>query len=103
MILRLWKGRSTNGMADAYLRHVTTEVFPKLKGIAGFAGGRVLRRPIGDRVEFLVLTEWTTWEAIRAFAGDSPEIAVVEPEARAVLADYDERVLHFESDDPVLR
>lgn len=103
MILRLWKGRSTSGMADAYWRHVTDAVFPRLKGIPGYRGGRVLRRTIGDRIEFLVMTEWASWDAIRAFAGDSPQIAVVDPEARAVLADFDEHVLHFESDDPVLR
>jgi hypothetical protein len=99
MILRLWKGRSTNGMADAYLRHVTMAVFPKLKGIGGHLGGRVFRRALGDRVEFLVLTEWASWEAIRAFAGDTPDVAVVEPAARALLADYDEQVQHFESAD----
>ena len=34
--------------------------------------------------------------AVRAFAGDDPSVAVVEPEARAVLRDLDAHVTHFE-------
>jgi hypothetical protein len=35
-------------------------------------------------------------DAIRAFTGDDIEAAVVEPAARAVLADFDSRVRHIE-------
>jgi hypothetical protein len=35
-------------------------------------------------------------EAVRRFAGAQPEKAVVEPEARAVLTDFDDSVTHFE-------
>jgi hypothetical protein len=35
-------------------------------------------------------------EAVRRFAGDEPERAVVEPAARAVLSDFDESVRHYE-------
>jgi hypothetical protein len=34
-------------------------------------------------------------EAIAHFAGTNPERAVVEPEARAILRDYDDRVRHL--------
>jgi len=47
-------------------------------------------------VEFLVLTRWTSMEAIRAFAGPNPERAVVEPGAIAALTAYDEEVRHYE-------
>jgi hypothetical protein len=35
-------------------------------------------------------------ESVRKFAGDEPEKAVVEPEARAVLTSFDDCVTHFE-------
>jgi hypothetical protein len=35
-------------------------------------------------------------EAIRAFPGDQPELAVVEPEARAALMRFDATVTHYE-------
>ena len=57
---------------------------------------RVLRREEHGRVEFLVMTFWDSMAAIRGFAGADPERAVVEPEARAVLAEYDNFVRHYE-------
>ena len=105
MIARLWRGvASSSAEAEAYQRHVTTNVFPQLAAIPGHRGARVLRRDDSGRVEFVVMTFWDSMEAIRKFAGDQPETAVVEPEARAVLADYDNFVRHYEivhdTDDP---
>lgn len=101
MIVRLWRGRALSASADAYQAHVTTIVFPKLAHVDGFLRGRVLRRTIDGHVEFLVMTEWTSRDAIRAFAGEPIDQAVVEPAARAVLSDYDTHVEHFEIVDGV--
>jgi hypothetical protein len=35
-------------------------------------------------------------DAIRAFASEQPEVAVIEPEARAALVRFDETVSHYE-------
>jgi hypothetical protein len=42
------------------------------------------------------MTEWASMNAVRAFAGDKPDQAVVEPAARAVLTTFDDHVEHFE-------
>ena len=42
------------------------------------------------------LTLWNSWDAVRAFAGDDAETAVVPDEARAVLSRWDERSAHYE-------
>jgi hypothetical protein len=34
--------------------------------------------------------------AVEAFAGPTPHLAVVEPQAQAVLLDYDRMVQHYE-------
>jgi heme-degrading monooxygenase HmoA len=96
VIARLWRGRALPESADRYEHHVTTAVFPRLRELPGFIRGRVLRRTIDHRVEFLVMTEWASWDAIRSFAGDTPHLAVVEPDARAALSDFDAHVEHFE-------
>ena len=96
MIVRVWRGRTQPESAAAYQRHVVTSVFPKLGQLAGFLRGRVTRRDLGDRVEFLVITEWASIDAIRAFAGNHISDAVVEPAARALLTDFDSHVEHFE-------
>ena len=35
-------------------------------------------------------------EAVRKFAGDDPEVAVVTSEAQAILTRYDQQVVHYE-------
>ena len=96
MIVRIWRGQATIENADAYYRHVTGTVFPALASIRGHRGAYLLRRETDGRVEFLVLTLWESMEAVRQFAGEDIETAVVEPEARAVLAEFDTFARHFE-------
>jgi heme-degrading monooxygenase HmoA len=71
-------------------------VRPNLEQSAGFRGLYLLRRRGREEVEFLVLTLWDSMDAVRAFAGDQPELAVVEPEARAALLRFDHTVSHYE-------
>jgi hypothetical protein len=96
MIVRLWKGRASVESADAYAHHVSAILFPKLAQIEGFVRGRVLLRARDRQVEFLVMTEWESWNGIRSFAGDVPDRAIVDPMARDLLSDYDTHVEHFE-------
>ncbi|HEV3009549.1 MAG TPA: antibiotic biosynthesis monooxygenase [Burkholderiales bacterium] len=97
MIARLWSGVARDRRnAEAYLRHLAANVLPALKGIDGHREVRVLRREAGGRVELVVMTFWDSMEAIRRFAGEDAERAVVEPEARAVLVEYDDFVRHYE-------
>lgn len=44
----------------------------------------------------MVLTLWETMAAVRKFAGATPEKAIVEPAARAMLTSFDDVVTHFE-------
>jgi heme-degrading monooxygenase HmoA len=94
MIVRIWRGVATD--ADAYCRHFTGSVAPALKTLAGHRGAWLLRREIGDGSEILTLTLWDSREAIEAFAGSGIDKAVVAPEARAVLSDFDDFVRHYD-------
>ncbi|HEV8392382.1 MAG TPA: antibiotic biosynthesis monooxygenase [Dongiaceae bacterium] len=96
MIVRMWRGQAKAGNADAYERFVTTRVFAALPAIEGHRGAYLLKRPVGDEVEFIAVTVWDSLAAIRKFAGDAIDRAVVEPEARAVLSSFDDFVRHFE-------
>jgi uncharacterized protein len=100
LILRMWKARSTVEKSGEYVQHATRKVFPTLRAIVGYRGAYLLRRTVDGVIELVVLTLWDSMEAIRRFAGDEPEKAVVEPEARAVLRSFDDCVTHFEIVDP---
>jgi hypothetical protein len=97
MITRMWRGWTAAENADAYERFLLTELFPSMRGIAGFRGADVLRRPDGDEVAFVTLTRFDSLDAIRAFAGEDYDVPVLEPQALALLSRYDERALHFDT------
>jgi hypothetical protein len=54
-------------------------------GVEGRKGAYVLRREIGDEVEFVVLTLFESMDAVRAFAGEDYERAVLLPGASELL------------------
>ena len=96
MIGRLWRGWASPDGAPAYEEHLRAATFPALARIDGHEGAYALRREAGSEVEFVVLTLWRSLDAVRAFAGDDYQVAVVPPEARRSLTRFDETVDHFE-------
>ena len=50
----------------------------------------------GESTELVVISWWISEEAIRGFAGDDFERAVVADEARRVLTSFDDTVRHYE-------
>lgn len=96
MIARIWTAWTAPARAPAYAEHLRTHVLPRLRAIDGFAGGSLLRRDADGETELVVMTRWRSLDAVRAFAGDDPAIAVVDEAAAAVLTRYDTRVRHYE-------
>jgi heme-degrading monooxygenase HmoA len=95
MIARIWRGWTSKEAADAYDEHFRTTVQAALGGIDGFVEAQLLRRTAGDEVEFVAITYWDSLDAIRRFAGDDIDVAVVAPRAKAVLTRYEDRVTHY--------
>ena len=98
MIARRWRGWADGpAKADSYVAHFEGAVRPRLEATDGFVDATLERVESDDgRIEIVVVTRWASMDAIRAFAGDDVDVAVVEPEARAVLDDFDARVRHIE-------
>jgi len=96
MVVRAWRGYSAVADAQAYPKHLLQRVRPKLEQLQGFRGLYLLRHRGAEEIEYLVLTLWDSMEAVHAFAGQQPELAVVEPEARAALVRFDHTVRHYE-------
>jgi heme-degrading monooxygenase HmoA len=98
MISRIWHGWTKPETADAYESLLRHEIFMGIqeRQIAGFLGIQLLRRSLGAEVEFVTIMEFESLEAVRVFAGDDYEAAVVPPKARALLARFDERSQHYE-------
>ena len=84
------------GEANNYIRHLETETFPLISAITGFVKASILRRNTGDGVEFLIITIWESMDAIRKFAGDDAEAAVVPAVVRGMMLNWADRVKHYE-------
>jgi heme-degrading monooxygenase HmoA len=82
--------------ADDYQRHYETEVSEHLRLVSGFRGARLLRREDSQEVMFTSITFFTSLDAVRGFAGDDYEVAVVEEAGQRALTRWDERVSHHE-------
>ena len=98
MIARIWHGWASRGTADAYEQLLRSEVLPGIEQrVRGFRGAYLLRDHSGEEVEFVTITLFDSLDAVREFAGDDYELAVVPAEARRLLSRFDERSRHYET------
>ncbi len=95
MIVRIWKGVALEHNAQLFLRHFADTILPMFQETKGFLGFTVLERKERDRVKFVILTRWDTYDAIRAAAGILPDKAVLKAEGRAFLEEADDYVSHY--------
>jgi heme-degrading monooxygenase HmoA len=96
MIARIWRGWAPRASAADYERHYETEVSEHLEAAGGFRGARLLRRDDGQEVMFISVTYFDSIDAVRSFAGEDYEEAVVEDAAQQALSRWDDRVTHHD-------
>ena len=98
MISRIWHGWTTPQNADKYEALLKEEIFVGIQDrhIRGFKGIQLLRREVYDEVEFITIMTFESLDAVREFAGEDYEQAVVPEKARAVLSRFDGRSQHYE-------
>jgi len=103
MIARIWHGYATPSTADTYERITREETFPSIRqrNIPGFQKIQLLRRNLPDKVEFITIMWFDSLEAIRAYAGESYEKAVVPAKSQANLSRFDEITQLYEILDEV--
>ena len=96
LTVRTWSATADAEGAGNYSRYFTGTLLPGLRKLPGFEGAYLLRRDLDGNgtAELTAHTFWESPAAIRAFAGDDITVAIVEPEARAMLRDYDRTATH---------
>jgi heme-degrading monooxygenase HmoA len=97
MISRFWRGWTSPENADAYEELLRTRILPGIHRVDGYRGAYVLRRDAGSEIEFATITLWESMDAVRAFAGEDHEAAVVPPEAQALLSHFEGTSVHYET------
>jgi heme-degrading monooxygenase HmoA len=108
MINRVWHGWTTRENADGYQKLLRETVLPGIRSVHGFQGAQVLRKDMshgqkqrdaknGGEVEFIVITQFDSIDAVKQFAGEDYEVAVILPEAHKLLSRFDARAAHYET------
>jgi len=98
-VARLWHGWTTPANADVYEALLRNRIFPDIEAMAvpGYRSIDLFRRELDSgEVEFATLMTFDSLDAVKRFAGEDHEKAHVPPEAREVLARFEERSRHFE-------
>ncbi len=98
MISRIWHGWTTPANADTYEELLKSEIFVGIgnRKIPGYQGIQLFRRNVDNEVEFTTVMWFDSLEAVKIFAGEDYEAAVVPPKARQVLSHFDQRSQHYE-------
>ena len=99
MIARVWHGWTTRENAAAYENLLRSEILPGIRrrGIPGLTGEHLLKSDVPEGVEFVTILWFDSMDAVREFAGEDYETAVVPEKARRLLARFDARSQHYET------
>ncbi|MFI6484126.1 antibiotic biosynthesis monooxygenase family protein [Nonomuraea sp. NPDC050663] len=96
MIVRTWRGWTRPEDAPAYEAYLMKTGFTGYTTTPGNLGVHFTRREVDGRAEFFLLSYWESMEAVRAFAGDDPSVAVFYDEDDDFLIDRERTVDHYE-------
>jgi heme-degrading monooxygenase HmoA len=99
MITRIWHGWTTAANAPVYENLLRSEIFTAIatREIEGYRGISLCRRESGEEVEFVTIMWFDSMSAVRAFAGENHQVAVVPPNAQALLSRFDSVSVHYDT------
>ena len=98
MIARIWHGYTTQQNADAYETLLQEEIFIGIgnRKIEGLKDIQLLKRQMENETEFITIMWFYSIDAVKTFAGNDYEKAVIYEDAKPLLVRYDERSQHYE-------
>jgi len=97
MISRIWHGYTTKKNANTYQKLLESEIFVGIKNrnIPGYKGIQLLRKEMESETEFITIMWFESIEAVKKFAGENFEKAVVPDKAQKVLSHFDKTSQHY--------
>ena len=96
MIARIWRGATAADRADEYLEYLKRTGVADYTATPGNHGVQILMRTHDERTDFTILSYWESLDAIKAFAGDDPEVSRYYPEDDEFLIHKEPAVEHHD-------
>lgn len=96
-IIRTWKGWTTLENAPIYEDMLINEVFPTVKqnGVTGLEKVSISTKNNKNEVEFFLVLQFNSIDAVKSFAGENYENAYIPDNAKQVLKRYDLKAEHY--------
>jgi len=97
MIARIWHGATLESRNDEYFEYIMETGVKGYRSTEGNRGVYVFRRISNGQAEFLLISLWESFDAIRQFAGPDIEKAVYYyPKDKEFLIEQEPNVIHYE-------
>ncbi len=95
-IARIWHGWTTKANANAFERVLVDEAIPGIEKNkpAGYKGIQLLKRDVGNEIEFTTIMMFDSIESVKEFAGEDYETAHIDPKVKPLLLRYDRKSTH---------
>jgi heme-degrading monooxygenase HmoA len=96
VIARIWRGTTKADRAEEYLDYIRATGVSEYQATPGFRGVQILTRTREGLTRITVISFWDSMDAVKAFAGDDPEVAHYYPEDDEFLVEKEETVEHHD-------
>lgn len=94
-IARTWHGATPIEKSDEYLAFLRSVGISEYKDVAGNQGAFVLRRQDEEVAHFILLSFWSSIDAVKAYAGENISVARYHPNDRNYLLALEESIEHY--------
>jgi len=97
-ILREWRAEIRRAQSSEYVEYIRNTGLADYRNTAGNLGALIAVHDIDqERTEVVTLSLWSSWDAIRAFAGEPPDRARYYPHDEQYLLTRPDKVKHYEA------
>jgi len=97
-ILREWRAEIRRAQSTEYVEYIRNTGLADYRNTAGNLGALIAVHDIDqERTEVVTLSLWSSWDAIRAFAGEPPDQARYYPHDEQYLLTRPDKVKHYEA------
>lgn len=98
MIARIWHGYTSPQQAQPYENLLKEEIFVGIenKKIPGYKGIQLLKRDLGDEVEFTTIMWFENIQSVKHFVGEDYSKAYIPDTAKQLLSRFDVESIHCE-------
>ena len=95
MIARIWRSTTTLVNADRYQEYLNRFVIPRYQTAEGNRGLYIMKECKGGLVHFLLLSLWTSTEALTKHIGTPGDVVHPAPDEQDMLIAFESTARHY--------